>query len=58
MNLRKVNYFMMFSSAMKNKAMFVFHKPLFKLSCICLPLGKLINGKHFPVKKIWAENIF
>jgi hypothetical protein len=42
-----------------------------KLSCVCLPLGKLVNGKHFPVKrkfglvfrkvfswKIWAENTF
>jgi len=25
-------------------------KPLFKLSCVCLPLEKLVNGKHFPVK--------
>jgi hypothetical protein len=25
-------------------------KPLSKLSCICLPLKKLVNGKHFPVK--------
>jgi hypothetical protein len=25
-------------------------KPLFKLSCVCLPLGKLVNEKHFPVK--------
>jgi len=57
-------------------AMFVFRKvvsgkPLSKLSCVCLPLEKLINGKHFPVKgkfglvlrkvfswKIWAENTF
>jgi len=36
------------------KAMFVsrnshFGKPLSKLSYICLPLGKLVNGKHFPV---------
>jgi hypothetical protein len=22
-----------------------------KLSCICLPLEKLVNGKHFPVKE-------
>jgi len=41
------------------------------LSCVCLPLEKLVNGKHFPVKrkfglvfrkvfscKIWAENTF
>jgi hypothetical protein len=46
-------------------------KPLSKLSCVCLPLEKLVNGKHFPVKgkfglvfrkvfswKIWAENAF
>jgi len=36
-------------------AMFVFRKvvsgkPLSKLSCVCLPLEKLVNGKHFPVK--------
>jgi len=24
-------------------------KPLSKLSYVCLPLGKLVNGKHFPV---------
>jgi len=24
-------------------------KPLSKLSCVCLPLGKLVNGKHFSV---------
>jgi len=38
----------------KIKAMFVsrnslFGKPLSKLSCVCLPLGKLVNGEHFPV---------
>ena len=46
-------------------------KPLSKLSCVCLPLEKLVNGKHFPVKgkfslvfrkvfswKIQAENTF
>jgi hypothetical protein len=26
-------------------------KPLSKLSCVCLLLGKLVNGKHFPVKE-------
>ena len=26
-------------------------KPLSKLSCVCLPLRKVVNGKHFPVKK-------
>ena len=57
-------------------AVFVFQKvvsgkTLSKLSCVCLPLEKLVNGKHFPVKekfglvfrkvfswKIWAENTF
>jgi hypothetical protein len=24
-------------------------KPLSKLSCVYLPLEKLVNGKHFPV---------
>ena len=28
----------------------VFRKSLSKLSCVCLPLGKLVNGKHFSVK--------
>jgi hypothetical protein len=36
------------------KPMFVFQKvvsckPLSKLSCVCLPLEKLVNGKQFPV---------
>jgi hypothetical protein len=30
--------------------MFVSRKSLSKLSCVCLPLGKVVNGKHFPVK--------
>ena len=29
----------------------VFGKPLSKLSCICLSLEKLVNGKHFPVNR-------
>ena len=29
----------------------VFRKLFFKLSCVCLPLEKLVNGKHFPVKE-------
>jgi uncharacterized protein YlzI (FlbEa/FlbD family) len=38
-----------------SQAVFVFRKVvsgklLFKLSCVCLPLEKLVNGKHFPVK--------
>jgi hypothetical protein len=28
----------------------VFGKPFSKLSCVYLPLEKLVNGKHFPVK--------
>jgi hypothetical protein len=28
----------------------IFRKLFFKLSCVYLPLGKLVNGKHFPVK--------
>jgi hypothetical protein len=31
----------------------IFEKPLSKFSCVCLPLEKLINGKHFPIRKIW-----
>jgi len=36
--------------------MFVYRNSLFvklfsKLFCVCLPLGKLINGKHFPVNR-------
>jgi len=27
----------------------VSEKSLSKLSCVCLPLEKLVNGKHFPV---------
>jgi hypothetical protein len=27
----------------------VSRKPLSKLSCVCLPLEKLVNEKHFPV---------
>jgi len=29
----------------------VFEKSLSKLSCVCLSLGMLVNGKHFPVKE-------
>jgi len=37
--------------------MFVFQKLLYgklfsKLFCVCLPLGKVVNVKYFPVKKI------
>jgi hypothetical protein len=46
----------MFNIIAMLKAMFVsrnslFGKPLSKLSCVCLPLGKLVNGKHFPVNE-------
>ena len=49
----------------------VYGKPLSKLSCVCLSLGKFVNGKHFPVKgkfglvfrkvffwKIWEKKHF
>jgi hypothetical protein len=29
----------------------VSRKLLSKLPCVCLSLGKLVNGKHFPVKE-------
>jgi hypothetical protein len=29
-------------------------KSLSKLSCVCLSLEKLVNGKHFPVKEKFA----
>jgi hypothetical protein len=29
----------------------IFEKLFFKLFCVCLLLGKLVNGKHFPVKE-------
>ena len=40
-------------------------KPVSKLSCVCLPSEKLVNGKHFPVKekfglvsrKVFPENL-
>jgi len=48
-------------------AVFVFRKvvsgkPLSKLSCVCLPLEKLVNGKNFPVKGkfglVFQESVF
>jgi len=43
----------------------LFGKSLSKLSCVCLPLEKLVNGKHFPVNgntfRIWfgfQESVF
>jgi len=43
-------------NAIFSMTMFVFLKVIFKklfskLSCICLPLEKIINEKYFPVKK-------
>ena len=38
-----------------------FKKLFFKFSCVCLPLKKLDNEKHFPVKKTLAwfqESVF
>jgi hypothetical protein len=32
----------------------LFEKPLSKLSCVCLPLEKLVNEKHFLIN----ENTF
>jgi len=29
----------------------IFRKPLFIFFCVCLPLEKLVNEKHFPVKR-------
>ena len=29
----------------------VFGKPFSKLSCVCLSLGKLVNGKYFSIKE-------
>jgi len=45
-------------------AVFVFWKvvsgksSLPKLSCVCLPLEKLVNGKHFPVKEKFGPRLF
>jgi len=47
----------------------IFKKPFSKLSYVCLPLKKLVSGKHFPVngkhfpnkEKIWfgfQESVF
>jgi len=72
----KEKFGLIFRKVFSFLAVFVFRKvvsgkPLSKLSCVCLPLEKLVNGKHFPVKgkfglifrkvfswKIWAENTF
>jgi uncharacterized protein YlzI (FlbEa/FlbD family) len=72
----KEKFGLIFRKVFSLLAVFVFRKvvsgkPLSKLSCVCLPLEKLVNGKHFPVKgkfglvfrkvfswKIWTENTF
>jgi len=38
-----------FSCAMFVSRNSLSRKPLSKLSCVCLSLGKLVNGEHFPV---------
>jgi hypothetical protein len=70
-NYRKVGQRKTIKYAMFVSRNSLFGKPLSKLSCVCLPLEKLFNEKHFSVKgkfglvfrkvfswKIWAENIF
>jgi hypothetical protein len=51
----KEKFDLVFRKVFSLLAVFVFRKvvsgkPLSKLSCVCLPLGKLVNGKYFPVK--------
>jgi len=51
----KEKFGLIFRKVFSLLAVFVFRKvvsgkPLSKLSCVCLPLEKLVNGKHFPVK--------
>jgi len=57
----KIHYFFFFAlyfslQKLLFKVVFVFQKvvsgkPLSKISCVCLLLGKLVNGKHFSVKE-------
>ena len=52
--LMNVKKFLILSKLVLTKAMFVSRKavsgkPFSKLSCVCLSLEKLVNGKHFPV---------
>jgi len=74
--LSKKNFGLVFRKVFFLLTVFVFRKvvsgkSLSKISCVCLPLEKLVNGKHFPIKekfslvfkkvfswKIWAENTF
>ena len=51
----KEKFDLVFRKVFSLLAVFVFRKvvsgkPLSKLSCVYLPLEKLVNGKHFPVK--------
>jgi len=51
----KEKFDLVFKKVFSLSAVFVFQKVVSgktfsKLSCVCLPLKKLINGKHFPVK--------
>jgi hypothetical protein len=54
--MQKENFSLVFRKVFFLLAVFVFRKvisgkSLSKLSCICLLLEKLVNGKHFPVKE-------
>jgi len=51
----KEKFGLVFRKVFSLLAVFVFRKvvsgkPFSKLSCVCLPLEKLVNGKHFPIK--------
>jgi uncharacterized protein YlzI (FlbEa/FlbD family) len=51
----KEKFGLVFKKVFSFLVVFVFRKvvsgkSLSKLSCVCLPLEKLVNGKHFPVK--------
>jgi len=72
----KEKFGLVFRKVFSFLAVFVFRKVVYgkslsKLFCVCFPLEKLVNGKHFPVKgkfglvfrkvfswKIWPENTF
>ena len=54
-NFSQIKIWLDFQESIFPLAVFVFQKVIYrkslsKLSCVCLPLGKLVNGKHFPVK--------
>jgi len=48
--MQNVNYHEPHQGAFVSRKM-VSGKPLSKLFCVCLSLGKLVNGKHFPVNE-------